>query len=210
MQAESTEERPVPGRRRNIGKDHERLLEALPVVERSARRVRRRYGARLSEDVRGIGNLALCEALPRFVDGPGRSLDRFAKRHVFGAMMNEVRRATVRMHGEREGAAERGAIGLSGVADLLADAEENVVAVEALREAVDGLGDEDRLLLDLVFRDELDQHQVGEILGIAHETVCRRLGRLRAKLRRRLLGLGVACAPPPMRLPAFTLCSATA
>jgi RNA polymerase sigma factor (sigma-70 family) len=186
---------------RNIGTEHERLLEALPVVERSARRVRRRYGARLSEDARGIGNLALWEALPRFVEGPGRSLDRFAKRRVFGAMMNEVRRATVRMHGERDGAAGRGAIGLSGATDLLADAEENVLAVEALRAVLQDLAEEDRLLLDLLFGDELDQHQVGEVLGIAHETVCRRLGRLRTKLRRGLRALGVGCAPPPMRLP---------
>ncbi len=185
----------------SVARDHDLLTAALPMVEQSARKFRRRYGNRLGDDVLGVGTLALCEALPRFEDGPGRTLAKFAKRRVFGAMTSEVARVVEQARKDHDMVlSSYDETDVSDAQDVLAKAEENVVAVEALREAVESLGDDDRLLLDFVFRDELDQHQVGEVLGIAHETVCRRLGRLRVELRRRLLGLGVWCAPPPMRL----------
>jgi RNA polymerase sigma factor (sigma-70 family) len=185
-----------------IERDHQLLIGALPMVERWARKVTQRYGNRLGDDVQGIGTLALCEALPRFKDGPGRSLGKFAKRRVFGAMMNEVARSVE--HARRDHDAVLMSLDetdISSAQDLLADAEENVIAVEALRAVLRDLRAEDRLLLDLLFGSELDQHRVGQVLGVSHETVCRRLRRLRTRLRRRLVALGLACAPPPMRLP---------
>jgi RNA polymerase sigma factor (sigma-70 family) len=186
----------------SVARDHDLLTSALPMVEQSARKVRQRYGNRLSDDVLGVGTLALCEALPRFEDGPGRSLAQFAKRRVFGAMTNEVARLVEQARRDHDMVRlSYDEAHVSDAQDVLAEAEESVLAVEALQAVLQDLGDEDRLLLDLLFGDGLDQHQVGEVLGVAHETVCRRLGRLRTKLRRRLRGLGVTCAPPPTRLP---------
>jgi RNA polymerase sigma factor (sigma-70 family) len=84
--------------------------------------------------------------------------------------------------------------------DILADAEENVVAVEALREIVGKLSEDMRRFLDMLFAAGFDQHTVAEKLGVARETVCRKLARLCADLRRLLKVMGVQRAPPPIRL----------
>ncbi len=190
-------------RGRRSQRHHEVLLEALPVVEQTARRLRRQYANLVcDDDMRGAGNLALCDAQRRYLDGPGRSLATFARSRIFGAMMNEVRCAAhhARRTQELHVLDDVPWAGFPTPRDLVADAEESVNAVEALRAVLQDLADEDRLLLDLLFGDELDQHEVGEILGITHETVCRRLARLRTKLRRRLQDLGVTWAPPPMQI----------
>jgi RNA polymerase sigma factor (sigma-70 family) len=84
--------------------------------------------------------------------------------------------------------------------DVLADAEENVAAVEALREIMGGLSEDTRRFLDMLFAAGFDQHKVGEELGVTNETVCRRLARLCADLRRLLKVMGIKRAPPPMQL----------
>jgi RNA polymerase sigma factor (sigma-70 family) len=84
--------------------------------------------------------------------------------------------------------------------DTLADAEENVVAVEGLREIVRNLSEETSRFLDMLFGAGFDQHKVAEELGLARETVCRRLARLCADLRRLLKVMGIKRAPPPMQL----------
>jgi RNA polymerase sigma factor (sigma-70 family) len=84
--------------------------------------------------------------------------------------------------------------------DTLADAEENMVAVEALREIVRDLSEETCGFLDMLFGAGFDQHKVAEQLGLARETVCRRLARLCADLRRLLKVMGIKRAPPPMQL----------
>jgi len=84
--------------------------------------------------------------------------------------------------------------------DLVADTEENVRAIAALDEIVGDLPDDDRQLLDLLFGHGFDQHKVGDILGITHETVCRRLRRLRENLKRLLRIKGIDHAPPPVQL----------
>jgi RNA polymerase sigma factor (sigma-70 family) len=83
--------------------------------------------------------------------------------------------------------------------DALADAEEGAVAVEALREIVGGLDEDQRKFLDLLFVDGFDQHAVGEKIGAARETVCRRLARLMGDMKRLLKTFGIKRAPPPIQ-----------
>jgi len=84
--------------------------------------------------------------------------------------------------------------------DKVADADEHAVAIEALREVHAALEPEQRELLSLLFVQGFDQHKVGERTGVAHETVCRRLGRLLGELRRSLKQRRVTHAPPPAHL----------
>jgi RNA polymerase sigma factor (sigma-70 family) len=85
--------------------------------------------------------------------------------------------------------------------DLLADAEEHARAIEALRQVVAELPEEDRRLLELLYDQGFDQHKAGQILDVTHETVCRRLRRLREGLKRLLKVKGIHAAPPPVDSP---------
>ena len=87
--------------------------------------------------------------------------------------------------------------------DIVADAQESAVAVEGLREAVNELDDDQRHFLNLLFAYGFDQPKVGEIIGVARETVCRRLARLTADLKRLLKTFGIKRAPPPIQLRAL-------
>jgi RNA polymerase sigma factor (sigma-70 family) len=84
--------------------------------------------------------------------------------------------------------------------DAVADAEENARAIEALRKIVGELSEDNRKFLDLLFGCGFDHHAVGEQLGLARETVCRRLSRLCANLKRLLKITGIMQAPPRMQL----------
>jgi RNA polymerase sigma factor (sigma-70 family) len=82
--------------------------------------------------------------------------------------------------------------------DALADAEESERAIEALREIVEQLDDDERHFLDLLFARGFDQHRVGEEIGVTRETVNRRLARLMADLKRLLKTYSIYHAPPPV------------
>jgi RNA polymerase sigma factor for flagellar operon FliA len=84
--------------------------------------------------------------------------------------------------------------------DVLADAEENADAIEALREIVAELDDDQRRLLDMLFAHGFDQHRVGEEIGVTRETVNRRMARLTADLKRLLKTFGIKRAPPLVQL----------
>ena len=84
--------------------------------------------------------------------------------------------------------------------DKVADADEHAVAIEALREVHEALDPDHRELLSLLFVQGFDQHKVGDLTGVAHETVCRRLGRLLGELRRSLKQRGVTQAPAQIHL----------
>jgi RNA polymerase sigma factor (sigma-70 family) len=79
--------------------------------------------------------------------------------------------------------------------DPLADAEESERAVDALREIVDQLDEDERRFLDLLFVHGFDQHRVGDEIGVTRETVNRRLARLMADLRRLLKTFHIKHAP---------------
>jgi RNA polymerase sigma factor (sigma-70 family) len=85
--------------------------------------------------------------------------------------------------------------------DQLADAEEHARAIEALRQVVAELPEEDRRLLDLLYDQGFDQHKAGQILDVTHETVCRRMRKLRESLKRLLKAKGIHAAPPPVDNP---------
>jgi RNA polymerase sigma factor (sigma-70 family) len=84
--------------------------------------------------------------------------------------------------------------------DVVADAEESAVAIEALREIFGQLDDDQRRFLDLLFAHGFDQHRVGEEIGVTRETVNRRLARLTADLKRLLKTFGIKHAPPIVQL----------
>jgi RNA polymerase sigma factor (sigma-70 family) len=183
-----------------VGPRHRLVLDALPIVARAARRARRRYGDLASyDDLCSIGKVALYDAAPRFRDGPGRSLGQFARSRVWGEMMNEVRRVLAEREARRESRWVADVEPWCGAAESdLGDAQEKLLAIVALREAVQDLPTDDRLLLDLLVSDDFDPSVAGAILGVARETVYRRLHRLRVLLGRRLKKAGVTRAPTPI------------
>jgi RNA polymerase sigma factor (sigma-70 family) len=185
-----------------VGRHHQLVAGALPVVERAARKARWRCGARASyDDLCSIGKIVLYDTIPRFHDEPGRSLGRFARLRIWGAMMEELGRAGAQARMDHEMVLVADVERTSPDAErLLGDAQERTHAVEALRKALRDLAEHDLVLLDLLFTHELEPHKVGEILGVARETVYRRLQRLCARLRRRLREFGVTRAPSPTDL----------
>jgi len=85
--------------------------------------------------------------------------------------------------------------------DLVADTEETALAIEGLRALIGDLSEEERQFLALLFAHGFDHHKVGEIIGVARETVCRRLARLCADLKRLLKTLDITHVPPRTQLP---------
>jgi RNA polymerase sigma factor (sigma-70 family) len=85
--------------------------------------------------------------------------------------------------------------------DLVADTEETALAIEVLGVIVADLDEDQRRLLRLLFVHGFNQDKVGAMIGAARETVCRRLTRLCAELKRLLKVHGVDRLPPLGELP---------
>jgi RNA polymerase sigma factor (sigma-70 family) len=85
--------------------------------------------------------------------------------------------------------------------DIVADTEETAFAIEVLGVIMADLDDDQRRLLRLLFVHGFNQDRVGEMIGAARETVCRRLTRLCAELKRLLKVHGVDRLPPLGELP---------
>jgi RNA polymerase sigma factor (sigma-70 family) len=238
---------------------HQLVRDALPMVDECADSLCRKYdlfgrspphrhvhngGPRDCvgySDLCSIGKLALYDAVPRFQEGRNRSLRRFARLRVFGAMMNELKCTTKQARIERamlravayfladynddfdisqhdQAEMQRRVDNMCDMAaavmfvagseearaeverDAVADSEESARAIEAVRKIVSDLSEDNRKFLDLLFGSGFDHHKVGEELGLARETVCRRLARVCADLKRLLKIMGIMRAPPPMQL----------
>jgi RNA polymerase sigma factor (sigma-70 family) len=80
--------------------------------------------------------------------------------------------------------------------DIVADTEETAFAIEVLGVIMADLDEDQRRLLRLLFVHGFNQDKVGALIGAARETVCRRLARLCAELKRLLKVHGVDRLPP--------------
>jgi RNA polymerase sigma factor for flagellar operon FliA len=84
-------------------KQHGLVRRALYVVDEEAAKVARRYGGLVPlDDLRTAGKLALYGCARRFVEGPGRTFEGYARFRVRGAMKDEVRCETREARVRRE------------------------------------------------------------------------------------------------------------
>ncbi|MET3575072.1 sigma-70 family RNA polymerase sigma factor [Bhargavaea ullalensis] len=163
-------------------KTEETLLQYEPMISSMLRLLHIR---RDHENFRQAARLALWTALGKYDPSRGHFAP-FAHRTIRGAMLDELKKES--RYGESFTAVEGETLErLAGWADA-PGAEHGDPRMDALRLAVSGLDEAERLFLHRLFELRLSQAEIARLEGISVSGVKKRRERLLRKLRNRMTG----------------------